>query len=104
MILRISAAILTFLVTTFASAQDLKITQKGKQFSKEEVTIKVGDTITFENDDDTSHNVFSSSEGAKFNLGIQKQGASSSHKFEKAGVVEIRCAIHPKMKLKVEVK
>lgn len=105
MFLRLSAALLVFFVTgATAVAEEIKITQKGKQFSQEKITIKAGDSVVFENDDDTSHNVFSSTEGAKFNLGIQKQGTSSTHKFEKPGVVEIRCAIHPKMKLTVEVK
>lgn len=87
-----------------AFAKDHVITQKGKLFSTEEITIAVGDSIVFKNDDDTSHNVFSSSEGLKFNLGIQKQATEAPHKFETAGTAEVRCAIHPKMKLKVVVK
>lgn len=87
-----------------AFAAEHKVSQKGKAFSVEELTLAVGDSVTFKNDDDTSHNVFSTSDGNKFNLGIQKEGSESSQKFEKPGVIDIRCAIHPKMKLKVTVK
>jgi plastocyanin len=92
-----------FVCSTTALSKEVIISQKGKVFSQSEVTLSKGDTITFKNDDDTSHNVFSSSEGTKFNLGIQKQGVTSSHKFEATGEGEIRCAIHPKMKMKVKI-
>ena len=87
-----------------ASAKDHAVSQKGKAFAVEEITVAAGDAVTFKNDDETSHNVFSSTEGAKFNLGIQKPGLESSQKFATAGTFEVRCAIHPKMKLKVVVK
>lgn len=100
----VGAAITAAFVGSMAMAKEHVISQKGKQFSQAEITISPGDTILFKNDDDTSHNVFAMSEAMKFNLGIQKQGADVSQKFEKAGEGEIRCAIHPKMKLKVTVK
>lgn len=84
-------------------AKDHVVSQKGKAFAPEEVSIVQGDTIVFKNDDDTAHNVFASSDGLKFNLGIQKQGSESKHAFEEAGEFVVRCAIHPKMKLKVVV-
>lgn len=84
-------------------ATQVVVTQKGKQFSTDTLNIKVGDTIAFKNEDDTSHNVFSSSEGMKFNLGIQKAGEQQTKTFDAPGEGEIRCAIHPKMKLKVVV-
>jgi plastocyanin len=40
-----------------ASAGDVSVTQKDKQFSSGSVTIKVGDTVRFLNDDDVTHNV-----------------------------------------------
>ncbi len=85
-------------------AKEHVITQKGKLFSPTDISLAPGDTIIFKNDDDTSHNVFASTEGMKFNLGIQKSGTETSHKFESPGDAEVRCAIHPKMKLKVTVK
>lgn len=101
---RYLTALLPLLIANVGFAKDHVVTQKNKLFSTEELNVTAGDSVIFKNDDDTSHNVFSSSEGMKFNLGIQKQGAESSQKFDKPGTYEVRCAIHPKMKLKVTVK
>ena len=87
-----------------AFAKEHVVSQKGKQFAPEELTISAGDTIVFKNDDDTSHNVFATGEGSKFNLGIQKPATETRHDFTSPGEMTIRCAIHPKMKIKVVVK
>ncbi|HYX31978.1 MAG TPA: plastocyanin/azurin family copper-binding protein [Oligoflexus sp.] len=84
--------------------KDHIVTQKGKQFSQTDLQIAPGDTIVFKNDDDTIHNVFTASEAIKFNLGVQKAGTELRREFATAGEAEIRCAIHPKMKLKIVVK
>jgi plastocyanin len=94
----------TVFSTSILGATDHTITQKGKLFSAENLSIGVGDSVVFKNDDDTSHNVFTASDVLKFNLGIQKPGTDSKQKFETPGTYEVRCAIHPKMKLKVVVK
>lgn len=96
--------VVVLLLSMEAFAKDVVITQKSKSFSETAITIAVGDSLVFKNGDDTAHNVFSPLEPLKFNLGIQKPGADATHKFETAGVAEIRCAIHPKMKLTVTVK
>jgi plastocyanin len=97
------AAALVALIAVPAAAAEVTVGQKGKAFSKAEVTIKVGDTIVFENDDDVTHNVFCKAEGCQFNTKGQAPAAKFSQKFEKEGTFEIRCAIHPKMKLTVHV-
>ena len=86
-----------------AAAEDHVVSQKGKRFQPESVSVRVGDRVLFQNDDETTHNVFSRSPGAAFNVGIQEPGSSSPVTFEKAGPVEVRCAIHPGMKMTVEV-
>jgi len=80
------------------------IGQKNKAFSKAEITIKPGDTILFKNDDAVTHNVFSSSSANKFNVKAQAPGSTSPVTFPTEGIVEVRCAIHPRMKLIVHVK
>jgi plastocyanin len=96
---------LTYFATPFtAYAEEHVVSQKGKEFSKTELTVKVGDTVVFTNDDDTSHNVFSKSDCCKFNLKIQSVGEKTSVKFEQEGIVEVRCALHPKMKIVITVK
>jgi plastocyanin len=83
---------------------DHPIEQKNREFSITEVTIKAGDTLTFKNGDDVTHNVFSMTSGMEFDIRRQAPGASSTVPFPNAGVAEVRCSIHPKMKLIVTVK
>ncbi len=80
------------------------VKQKGKAFSPSALTIKAGDTIEFENDDTITHNVFAKSEAAVFDLKQQAPGAKSAATFARPGVVEVRCAIHPGMKLVVTIQ
>ena len=80
------------------------VKQKNREFSTTEITIKPGEKVVFQNDDDVTHNVFSTSKVNPFTIKIQKPGESSSVDFATEGVTEVRCAIHPKMKLTVTVK
>lgn len=79
------------------------VSQKDKKFSVAALTVKAGDAVTFKNDDGIIHNVFSTSKGAEFNLNAQKPGTSNEHVFAGEGVVDVRCAFHPTMKLTVTV-
>jgi plastocyanin len=87
-----------------AFAEEFEISQKNKEFSKSEITIKPGDKLVFVNDDQVTHNVFCKAEGCCFNTKAQAVGSRNPITFEKEGTFEIRCAIHPKMKLVVTVK
>ena len=77
--------------------------QKDKKFSVEQLMVKVGDTVTFTNDDPFFHNVFSLSPAATFDLGSYPQGESRTVTFKEAGEVHIECAIHPSMQMVIEI-
>ncbi len=102
-----SAAICSFsllgLVTMSTSAQagDVKIIQKNKSFGMKKLTVKVGDTLLFVNEDKVSHNMISKSKGHEFEIKIQKPGTTEKKKVTSAGKFKVKCAIHPKMKLKI---
>ena len=85
-------------------AEDHVVPQKDRAFAIAEITVKSGDTITFVNHDEVVHNVFSISPGLGFDIKRQSPGGQSKVTFEKTGVAEVRCSIHPKMKLIVTVK
>ena len=85
-------------------AADHEINQQDRHFSQTEITIKVGDKISFKNDDEVTHNVFSTTPGMEFDLHRQAPGASSTIPFNKVGDVEVDCSIHPRMKLLVHVR
>jgi plastocyanin len=86
-----------------ANAADIEVVQKNKKFSTTAVKAKVGDTLVFRNDDPFFHNIFSLTEGQSFDLGSYPQGESRKVVVKKEGTLEIECAIHPDMKLKVQV-
>jgi len=81
-----------------------RVGQKNKTFSVALLLIKPGDQVIFENDDQITHNVYSTHKGGSFNLKAQAPGVSTSVTFASQGTYEIRCAFHPKMKLSVIVK
>ena len=79
------------------------VEQKGKAFSVKTLTIKKGDSVSFLNSDPFFHNVFSLSEAKFFDLGSYPENEAKSVTFEKAGDVEIECAIHPEMRMTIKV-
>jgi len=94
---------LGLLTTSTATAEEIEVTQKNKEFMPGTITIAPGDTIVFQNDDPITHNMFSRSEGYQFNLKMQKPGVEKKQTFDKPGEAVVRCAIHPKMKLVVKI-
>jgi plastocyanin len=85
-------------------AAEIVIEQKDRTFSKTELAVHPGDTVMFKNSDEVTHNVFSVTPGMEFEIRRQAPGASSTVPFPKEGVSEVRCSIHPRMKLIVTVK
>jgi plastocyanin len=86
-----------------ALAETITVNQKDKQFDKPVLRIKAGDSISFVNSDPFFHNVFSLSDAKTFDLGSYPQGQSRVIHFDKPGEVEVECAIHPTMKMKITV-
>lgn len=95
--------------TLVTSAETFLVEQKNMSFvyqgaQAKTLQLKVGDTIEFKNSDPYFHNVFSLSDSKLFDLGSYPQGQSRPVTFDKPGRVEVECAIHPRMKMIVEVK
>ena len=87
-----------------ASAAQQHVTAMGKQFSTPEVKVAYMDMVIFVNHDEVVHQVFSTTEGLRFNLKRLPPGGASGVKFAKRGVAEVRCAIHRDMQMKVIVQ
>src|SRR5262249_40546751 len=85
-------------------AADVTITQKGRNFSRAEVTVHVGDTLVFVNADPFKHNVHSPTDGFVFDLEVQQPGQTSQVAVTRRGSFDVLCHIHPKMKLRVRVE
>ncbi len=95
--------LLPALLLTTAPAAPTVVGQKGKAFSTAEVTVKPGEKLVFKNDDDVAHNVFSSAPGFAFNVVKMAPGSEHEVSFTREGSFDVRCAFHPKMKLKINV-
>jgi plastocyanin len=80
------------------------IQQSGKKFMPGWAVIQRGTVITFPNNDNIYHNVFSLSSGNSFDLGLYNSaGEPKSHTFTEPGPVDIYCNIHPDMAARVLV-
>ncbi len=105
---KVASVLIVALLTTIslsmpAFAEEFNVVQKDKQFSVSSLKVKVGDTVKFKNEDPFPHNIYSLSDIQTFDLGSHGQGVVKSVTFDKPGIVDVECAIHPSMKLKVEV-
>jgi len=101
-------ALILLLIAMPALATEHVVTQAGLQFGvdgakADRLAIKPGDTVVFRNDDRFAHTVFSRSNGQAFDLGLLRPGASAQRRFATPGMIEVECAMHPQMKLRIEV-
>jgi plastocyanin len=78
--------------------------QRDMKFIPRALPVLVGTTVEFPNNDKNWHNVFSTSEAKKFDLGLYPARESRSVTFDKPGVVKILCNVHPAMEAYVVVK
>jgi plastocyanin len=76
------------------------ITEKGLAFEPSTLEVKVGDVVTFTNEDTAPHNV--RIDGTE--LGSQNQGDSVTWTASKAGTYAFSCTIHPSMTGEITVK
>lgn len=69
----------------------------GRNFAPRVRVVPVGSTVDFPNQDPFTHNVFSTTAGALFDLQSYGSGISKSNQFKKAGAFAIYCNVHAKM-------
>ena len=99
----LAGAFLSLFITQ-AQAADVSVDQAGQQFSQSSLTLKPGDTIVFTNKDDVTHNVKIISGDDTDDKGLQKPGETLKAVFAKPGDYQVRCGIHPKMRIDVKVQ
>lgn len=74
-----------------------RILMKDQTFWPDVLVVRAGTKVEFPNGDEVLHNVFSSTPGAVFDLGLYREGASEGHVMLRPGIVKVFCNIHPKM-------
>ena len=86
------------------AAQSYRVSQKGRAFNLKEITIGLGDTVLFGNDDDFIHQIYVKSDTFNIDTAESYPGNTLPVMFTKRGTFEVHCHIHPKMGLVVTVK
>ena len=81
------------------------ISQKDKAFSQDSVAIRAGDRLSFVNDDSVTHDIsVKSPDGVNRPGVLEKPGDEVEIAFEDVGTYQVRCLIHPKMKMTVDAR
>jgi nitrite reductase (NO-forming) len=79
-----------------AILQDAGIKSSGKTYEPQAISVQVGDTVTWTNQDATPHTVDSSG-GSPLSSGYIMKDQSFQHAFTETGTYEYYCALHPWM-------
>jgi plastocyanin len=98
-------ALIALSVTATALASEVAlVVQRDRKFQTETVNIAVGDTVRFTNEDPFLHQLYARSPKFSFSSEGQPRGKVLSVPFPVAGTFEVRCEIHPKMLVTVNVR
>ncbi|MFI5396097.1 MAG: carboxypeptidase regulatory-like domain-containing protein [Candidatus Binatia bacterium] len=72
--------------------------QRDQTFVPHVLAVVQGGTVQFLNSDPLFHSVFAASSAKHFDLGMFGRGERRSVQFDKPGLVELRCNVHPSMR------
>jgi amicyanin len=89
--------------TPAAASGDVAVSMKNIAFDPKSVTVKVGQKVTWTNDEGVQHNVVAE-KGEDFKSDLLSEGQTFSYTFDKAGTVTYECTIHPGMEGTVVVE
>lgn len=100
-----SAALMTVLVIGLPAAHAQAINEvviKNFMFSPMSLTVKAGTTVTWKNMDGEPHTVVN--DAGIFHSAALDQNDTYQFKFDKPGVYNVNCGIHPYMKATITVQ
>lgn len=80
-----------------SAPQKVEIGMRARTFTPHVQVVPVGSTVAFPNQDPFSHNIFSTTAGSAFDLGLYGRGQTKERVFGAVGAVPIYCNIHAKM-------
>jgi plastocyanin len=88
--------------STTAAGGGPQVVMKGFAFSPASITVKVGESVTWTNQDSATHTV--TADNGEFKSADIAAGATYTFKFDKAGTYPYHCSIHSSMKGTVVVQ
>ncbi len=101
-----AATIATLLATSLPAAvlaETIIVRQKDRRFETRYIEITAGDIVSFTNEDRFLHQLYTESPNFAFDSAEQFPDEIVEVRFPHEGTYEVRCGIHPKMLLEVEV-
>jgi len=101
----LAAVITCFAIATGAGAAEVAVDQRDMQFVPGSVAINVGDSVRFTDTDRIAHDItVIDPAGTAVDHGMDYFNQQIVVKFDKPGVYQVRCRIHPAMKMTITVK
>jgi len=83
------------------ASADAVVAQKGRAFRPTEVTIARGEAVTFTNEDSYIHQIYVD---GLFDSDEKAPGENLNETFPRSGTFQVRCHIHPTMRMTVRVR
>ena len=80
-----------------------EVSMENIKFDPETVTVAVGDTVTWVNNDTVGHDV-TADDFSSGDPGAMDNGATFEHTFDAAGTFDYVCTVHPGMEGSVQVE
>jgi plastocyanin len=80
-----------------------QVSMEGIAFNPGEITVKVGDTVTWTNNDSVGHDV-TGDDFSSGDAGGLSSGETFEHTFDEAGTFDYVCTVHPGMEGTVTVE
>jgi plastocyanin len=74
-----------------------QVAMKDIKFQPQSVTVKVGDKVTWTNEDSVQHDVVNVKEGQEPKSDLFNKGGTYSYTPTAAGTIEYVCTVHPNM-------
>ena len=93
--------LLLFLSAPALAAGEHVVSQKGRAFRPAEMTINRGESLTFTNEDSFIHQIYVN---GLFDSEEKAPGENLTETFPSAGTFQVRCHIHPTMRMTLRVK
>jgi plastocyanin len=86
------------------TADSTTVVQQHRAFSIDHISLQRGATLHFSNEDDFTHEIYIETPQFNFESDEQEPGTVVTVTFTSTGHFPVRCHIHPKMHLDVDVQ
>ena len=87
--------------SAMAADSSAVVSQKGRAFRPLELTVARNESVTFTNEDSFIHQIYVD---GLFDSEEKSPGENLNESFPRAGTFQVRCHIHPTMRMTVTVK